>query len=269
MKPWYLGLMLGLSAPLWAANPDVNELLQQVRNRPDGSDIYSDLKLVMTDGQGGQRERDLYYLQKDQGADEKLTLYFLNPSEVKGVGFQSITYSEAAHKDDDQWLYLPAFRQVRRIAANDKRGSFMGSEYAYIDMEKLRVTDYQQQFIGETTLDGRPCWIVERTPINDEVIGRTGYYKTVLWIDKDRKLVLKQTYYDARGLMFKQMTVKRVEQVQNIWTVMHSDMEDLTNQKVSSLIFSNVRYDVGLQDNLFQQSILKSGVRSGNLPSFN
>jgi outer membrane lipoprotein-sorting protein len=175
------------------APPDPDTLMQQSRDRPDGSDIVSDTQLVMVDDRGGKRVRDLIYLQKDFGRDEKLTLYFLAPGDVKGVGFQSATYDEKAGKDDDQWIYLPAFRQVRRIASADKRGSFMGSEYAYIDLEKLRVNDYKQRVTGEEEVLGRRCWVVERTPVSDTVIARTGYYKTVVWVDVDSKLVLKQT----------------------------------------------------------------------------
>jgi outer membrane lipoprotein-sorting protein len=245
------------------APPEPDTLMQQSRDRPDGSDIVSDTQLVMVDDRGGKRVRDLIYLQKDFGRDEKLTLYFLAPGDVKGVGFQSATYDEKAGKDDDQWIYLPAFRQVRRIASADKRGSFMGSEYAYIDLEKLRVNDYKQRITGEEEVLGRRCWVVERTPVSDAVIARTGYHKTVVWVDADSKLVLKQTYYDAKNVLFKTMTVQRVEKIQDIWTVMHSDMTDHVTGKTSSLVFSNVRYSVSLPDSLFQQSVLQTGVSRG------
>lgn len=249
------------------AAPNADTLMRAVRARNDGRDVYSDVKLVLVDERGGRRVRELRYLQKDYGADEKLTLYFTTPNDVRGVGFQSFTYDERAGRSDDQWIYLPAFRQVRRIASADKRGSFMGSEFSYIDLEKLRVTDYRQRTTGEATVLGRACWIVERTPINDEVIARTGYHKTVVWVDKATNVVLKQTYYDAKGILFKQMDVARVEQVGGIWTVMQSDMHDRLSNKRSSLVFSNVRYDVGLADKLFAQSILKTGVSDADLPA--
>ncbi|HSC79087.1 MAG TPA: outer membrane lipoprotein-sorting protein [Chitinolyticbacter sp.] len=263
-----LALMLALGGGgAQAAPPDVNKILLDSRARDDGKDVYSEVKLVLTDEKGNTRVRDLLYLQKDYGGDEKLLLYFTAPTDVNGVGFQSVTYDEKLGKDDDQWIYLPAYRQVRRIASVDKRGSFMGSEFAYIDLEKLRVGDYTQKLTGEETVLGRPCWMIERTPVNEDVINRTGYYKTVVWVDKDTDVVLKQTYYDVRGILFKQMTVKKLEKIQNIWTVMHSDMQDLVSRKQSSLVFANVRYNVGLSDNLFRQSILKTGVTSANLPA--
>lgn len=257
--------LLGASAA--AAQPSADEILQRSRDRDDGRDVYSEVKLVLTDDKGNNRVRDLLYLQKDFGEDEKLLLYFRAPTDVKGVGFQSVTYSEKAGKDDDQWIYLPAYRQVRRIASADKRGSFMGSEFAYIDLEKLRVSDYRQTLKGEEQVLGRNCWVIERLPVSDEVISRTGYHKSVVWVDKQTDIVLKQTYYDARGLLFKEMQVKTLELIDGIWTVMHSDMLDIIGNKQSSLIFSNVRYNVGLSDALFRQSILKTGVSNAHLPA--
>lgn len=249
------------------ASTEVDTLLQAVRDRADGKDIYSETRLVMAEPGAGVRQRELIYLQKDYPGEERLTLYFLQPGDVKGVGFQSVNYAEVSGKDDEQWIYLPAFRQVRRIATGDKRGSFMGSEYAYVDLDKLRVTDYTQKLIGSESLQGRDCYVIERIPVSDKIITKTGYYKTVLWVDKERKLVLKQTYYNAAGVLFKEMNVNRVERIQGIWTVMESVMTDRLSGKHSTLIFGNVRYDVNLTDQLFQQQVLRTGVHDGNLPS--
>jgi outer membrane lipoprotein-sorting protein len=262
-------LVLASLASAAFAAPDADSILKAVRDRQDGKDIYSESRLILDDPSGGKRERDLIYLQKDYPEDERLTLYFKTPSDVKGVGFQSFNYNEATGKDDEQWLYMPAFRQVRRIATGDKRGSFMGSEYAYIDLDKLRVSDYKQAVTGEEAVDGRDCWVIERSPASEEVINKTGYHKTVLWVDKERNLVLKQTYYDAAGVLFKTMAVSKVEQIQGIWTVMESTMSEHVGGKRSTLQFANVHYDVGLDDKLFQQRVLQSGVNAGNLPSFN
>lgn len=266
------GLALALTAALEtdtrAGEPlSADQILLRSRERRDGNDIYSDVKLSITDQKGSTRTRQLIYLQKDRGKDERLTLYFTGPGDVKGVGFQSVSYDEAAGRDDDQWIYMPAFRQVRRIASSDKRGSFMGSEFAYIDLDKLRVTDYQQRLIGEEQVLGRSCYVIERTPRSSAVVDKTGYSRTSVWVDKETFLVLKQTYYDAKGVLFKAMEVKALEEIQGIWTVMQSDMQDFVSKKSSSLTFSNVKYDVGLSEQLFQRDVLKTGVNDGNLPA--
>lgn len=251
-----------------SATPDADSILKAVRDRNDGKDSYSESRLILDEPGGAKRERDLVYLEKDYDEDERLTLYFKSPSDVKGVGFQSANYNETTGKDDEQWLYLPAFKQVRRIATGDKRGSFMGSEYAYIDLDKLRVGDYKQTLKGSETIDGRDCWVIERIPVSEDVITKTGYHRSVVWVDKERNIVLKQTYYNAANVEFKVMNVTKVEKIQGIWTVMESTMTDRVSGKRSTLQFANVRYDVGLDDKLFQQRVLQTGVNAGNLPTF-
>jgi outer membrane lipoprotein-sorting protein len=87
-----------------------------------------------------------------------------------------------------------------------------------------------------------------------------------VWVDKESFVVIKQVYFDAKGIPFKEFQAKKMEIIQNIWTVTHSEMRDLVNNRASDLIFSDVSYDVGLDDVLFQQNIMKTGVKSGNLP---
>lgn len=133
----------------------------------------------------------------------------------------------------------------------------MGDEYAYIDIEKVRIGDYTQKVLREDTLNGRPVWVIERTPKND-TINKTGYYKSVVWVDKERDLILQQTYSDAKGIEFKKLEVKKVEQVDSIWTVMQSDMINLSKNKRSSLIYSNVHYNVNLDDKIsFSKAFLR------------
>lgn len=259
---------LGSPPPASAAAPlSADQVLEKVRDRPEGRDAFADLSLVLTDADGGRRERRLLYLQKKVGKDDHLTLYFTGPSEVKGVGLQSISHDEADGRPDEQWIYLPAFRQVRRIAAGDKRGAFMGSQFSYIDLDRLRVTDYRQTLVGEDKVLGRDCHVIERLPVSSEVTGRTGYHRLRVWVDKQTSVILRQTYGDAGGLMFKQYDAVRVERIQDIWTVTEGTMTDKVSGRHSTLAFSNVRYDLGLADSLFQQEILRTGISHASLPA--
>jgi Outer membrane lipoprotein-sorting protein len=249
-----------------SAFPNPDKLISESRNRYDGKDVYTEATLVLIDERGRVRNREMRYLQRDHGSDEQLTMIFSGPADVKGVGFQNITYDEKKNEPDGQWLYMPAFRQIRRIAAADKRGSFMGSEFAYIDLEKPRVSDYTQKVTGEATVQGRSCWVVERVARNAEVTARTGYKKTIVWIDKESKVALKQAYFDAKDIEFKQMNVNKLEKIQDIWTIMEMDMYDRVTKKRSKLVFRAVRYNIGLGDKFFNQSILRTGISDADLP---
>ena len=253
-----LGVLFQMQVVATAQPAD--EILIKSRDRDNGKDVYSEAQLILTDDSGRRRVRELYYLQKNEDGNERLTLYFTDPSDVRGVAFQSLNYNENKHKENDQWIYLPAFRQTRRIAMADKRGAFMGTDFSYIDMEKLRVSDYTQTLVGEEKFNGYNCNVIERKPVSDAIINKTGYQKTVVWVDKESHVVLKQDFYDVNGILFKTMTVKKLEKIQGIWTVVHADIDNILKKRSSSLIASRTQYNVGLSENLFNQSVMKMGV---------
>ena len=265
------GLLAPAFAPSFAASPPAaaaaDEILRRVRAHPAVQDTRCEVVLRLDDPDGGRRERSLVYLQKRYGADERLTLCFTGPADVRGVGLQSLNHDESDPRPDEQWIFLPAFRQVRRVAADDKRGAFMGSQFSYADLDRLRVGDFAQMLQGEERVLGRDCHVIERTARSDEVVGRTGYLRQRVWVDQERSLVLRQAYHDPAGLLFKQLDVTRVERIQDVWTVMESVMVDRASRRSSTLVFSDVRYDTGLDDALFRQDILKTGIGRGNLPA--
>lgn len=91
-------------------------------------------------------------------------MYFSAPTDVRDVAFHIENPHETLGLEDSQWMYLPVSRQTRRISTTDKRGSFMGSEYSYADLDKIRVKDYSQKLVGEEQIKGRDCYVIEREP---------------------------------------------------------------------------------------------------------
>lgn len=258
-----LSSLVSLQSTVVFAEPtDASALLEKVRDRDDGKDILAKATLEIRENDGSLRKRELHFLQKDYADEEKMSIFFEAPADVKGVGLQSLNYSEKLNKDDEQWMYLPGLRQIRRIATDDKRGSFMGSQFSYIDLDKLRVTDYSQKIVGQETVGERKCTVIERTPVSDSIVSKSGYQRMLTWVDNERLIVLKQEYFDERNIKFKTLTITRVELVDGIWTAMESNMTDHVNNRSSTLLFSNVRYNVGLDDNNFTQMALKKGVYS-------
>lgn len=245
--------------------PTADKILEQVRDRDDGKDIYSEVVMELEDSKGKIRKREMYYLQKDQGQDSAMAIYFSSPADVKGVGFQTINYEESKQQEADQWMYLPAFRQNRRVSASDKRGAFMGSEYAYIDLDKVRVGDYRQTLAGEEEVGGRPSYKIERKPASDAIIRKTGYHKGIVWVDKERNILLRETYFDVKGIAFKTITALDVDEIDGVWTVLTSEAVNHVSGDKSRLIFSKVKYNVGIDEALFALPALKTALKSGKI----
>lgn len=259
-------MMTAFSVEAFATTMSADQILEKVRNRPDGKDNFAKASLILKEKDGSARTRNLYFLQKDYGKDDHLTLSFYEPADVKGVVLQSINYDEMKDVEDDQWMYLPAMRQIRRISASDKRGSFMGSQFSYIDLDRLRVTDYQQKLLGSEQVGDWGCYLIERIPASLEVKNRTGYEKVHVWVDKETFVVVKQAFFDAKGVPFKEFIAKDLKKIDGVWTVTHSVMQDLVTQRASDLVFSDVHYDVGLDDSYFKKNIMRRGIKDGNLP---
>lgn len=248
-----------------SAASEANQILEKVRDRYDGKDYLSSIRLVNQSDKQLINERKMYMLQKDVDKNEMTILSVQYPVDVRDVSFLIRTYEEAKGKEDEQWMYLPAFRKVRRISAKDKRGAFMGSEFAYFDLDKLRIADFDSKILGEDNLNGRDVVKIERTPISQDVINKSGYHRVIMWVDTQRDLALRQEYFDAKGILFKQLDSNKVEKIQDIWTITHSTMENFVENKTTDLFYDQTQYNVGLEDKLFRKSKMKRGYKSNDV----
>jgi hypothetical protein len=137
-KKLLIGLTLGLSlltTNLLADDAKARAIMEKLDARDDGKTIEQDMLMVLIDKNGKKRVRDMKSYGKDFGVDEYQIMFFKSPSDVKNTAFLTYDYDDAS-KDDDQWLYLPALKKVKRIPSADKSGSFMGSDFSYYDMTK-------------------------------------------------------------------------------------------------------------------------------------
>ncbi len=218
--------LLMFTSTLALAAPNADDIIRQARDRNDGKSFMSQVSLILLDKQGNSRVREFSYLQKDYADSDKFTMYFSAPNDVRNVAFHIENPHEALNAEDSQWMYLPVSRQTRRISTTDKRGAFMGSDYSYADLDKIRAEDYRQTLVGEETLGGRECYVIERTPVSAQILAKTGYNQLKVWIDKQNKLVMRQDFFDVKGVMFKQMRTLRVETVDHIDSITLSETED-------------------------------------------
>ncbi|MGR5063611.1 outer membrane lipoprotein-sorting protein [Photobacterium sp. DNB22_13_2] len=260
MKKGIVAALL-FSSFLSYASPDADSILTAVRDRDDGQSYVSDVELNLINSDGNVRARNMYMLQKDTNDKEMTYIYFYDSVDVRGVSFLMYTYQEQTGSADDQWLYLPAFRKIRRIGSNDKRGSFMGSTFSYYDLDKIRVGDYQSTVVGEETIDGRDTWVIEQIPSSQEVINKTGYYKVTRWVDKEREIFVRSDYFDAKDVLFKRQEAIEVEAIQGIWTVTNAKTSNFVNNTSSEMIFNKLEYNVGLDNKKFSKRALKNGLK--------
>ncbi|MDT8447178.1 MAG: outer membrane lipoprotein-sorting protein [bacterium] len=257
--------LLVFSQPVFALSPQ--EIIEKSDKLDDGETSISEMTMIMVDSKDQQRVRKLKSFRKDY-ADEttKSLMFFLDPADVKNTSFLAFDY-EPADKDDDNWLYLPALRKVKRIASSNKKDSFMGTDFTYHDMNGLEVSDWSYQMVKESEMiDGQDCWVIGSVPRQDiaaQVIEDTGYLKRLAWVRKDNFMVVQGKVWVKKGQKIKIMKASDIQQIQGIWTAKKLEMSTFSrNQREHStvLVFDNLQYNQGVDDQLFNTQRMQRGL---------
>lgn len=185
------------------------------------------------------------------GDGDKTLVVFERPRDVKGTVF--LTYS---HKEgnDDQWLFLPALRRIKRISSANRSGPFMGSEFAYEDITSFEVERYTYQFIkDEECVDGLTCHVLERYPKDKN----SGYTKQVVHADKNHYRIRQIDYYDRKGDHLKTLTRNNYQKIDGFWRASNWEMVNHLTKKSTSLLWKDRQFGTGLSESDFDKSAMK------------
>ena len=223
-----------------------------VRNSGFG-DFTANIRMILKDRHGQESTRIIRvrFKEADDGGDKSL-LIFDNPKDVKGTALLTFTHKVG---DDDQWLYLPALKRVKRISSRNKSGSFVGSEFAYEDISSQEVEKYTYKWLRDEMYEGQDCFVVARFPIDKK---NSGYIRQVIWIDKKEYRTLKVDYFDRKDSLLKTLTAKNYNKyLAKYWRAHNVNMANHQNGKSTELIWSDFQFNVGLKDSEFNKNSLK------------
>ena len=212
----------GLIPPEKAFALSGREIMEKVTARDEGDRSISEMEMILIDKKGKKRVRKLKTYGMDQGKDSLSLMFFLSPADVRNTGFLTYDYDESG-KDDDQWLYLPALRKTKRIAAGDKSGSFMGSDLNYSDMTSPDLDLYDYTLMTETKVKGKKVWQIKAVPKTKDEAGKSGYSKSVVFIRQDNLVMVRGVRWVYKKKRNKYLDVKKLEKIDGIWvsTEMH------------------------------------------------
>lgn len=224
-------------------------------NREDGDDQNSSSLFHLINKRGQKRLRDTVRRWKDydgkKGFDEKTIIFFQSPPEVQGTGFLNWSYPDI-NKDDDQWLYLPALRKIKRISASDKEDSFMGTDFTFDDMGDREVEEDTHKLIRQDTFEGNKCFIVESTPKEKNYI----YSKKLVWVINGEWIIPKTEYYNRKGKLLKHLHVQW-HKVQGIWSWKDVVMKNVQTGHQTHIAVKDTKFNLGFKDALFTQRTLR------------
>ena len=238
------------------------EIMQKVDARDDGAQVKREFTLEMTNRNGASRtERTIGY-RKYFGAEKRTIFFYTEPTNVRGTGFLTFDYPDPK-ADDDQWLYLPALRKVRRISASDRGDYFLGTDFTYEEIkkeQKVELSDYRFTLTGRETVDGHDTLVVEGLPANEEVARELGYSRVVWRVDPVIWMSRLSDYYDLGGNHLKTIHLEEVREIDGILTAMKVFARNHKTGHSTRLTFAEVDYKVDVNDSLFAKNRLRRGL---------
>jgi len=257
MKKFTLMFMLLLVATAILSAEKITglQIIENVYNRPTGNDQTADLTMTLINSHGEKRIREIKQFSKDSGNMEKKIMFFVSPADVRNTSFMNWSYDDAA-KADDQWIYLPALRKIKRISSDSKSDYFMGSDFTYDDLGDRHPNEDTHKLLREEVIDGDSCFVVESIPKEEDYM----YSKTISWIVKDKWIGKKKEFYDEDGDLLKILSIKKIQKIKNYQVIMLSEMHNVQSDHKTIMELKNVTIDAGISDSKFTERMMKRGL---------
>ncbi|WP_319560792.1 outer membrane lipoprotein-sorting protein [Marispirochaeta sp.] len=229
------------------------EVMENVYNRPVGEAMSAELLMTITNSRGSTRERSIVQYGLDAGDADKKIMFFAAPADVRDTSFMTWSWDDG--RDDEQWIYLPALRRVKRISSDSKNDSFMGSDFTYDDLGDRHPSEDSHKIIGEESLKGEECYVIESTPVKKG----DAFSKTVSWIIKDKWLGLQKEFHDKRGDVYKVLSIDKFEKIDGYWVVTDMLMEDSDRGSSTRIEMNDVSFSVSLEEDFFSERQMRLG----------
>jgi outer membrane lipoprotein-sorting protein len=232
------------------------QIFQEAAARDSGYHHYkADVTMVLKDKTSTTSTRKMELSNMEVKGDGARTLVvFNNPADVKGTKVLTASHWRTA---DEQWIYLPAFSRVKQISTANQSASFMGSELSYEDLNSinLEVPKYSYTYLKDESLDGVPCFVVERRPRYES----SSYVRQVAWLDKADYVIRRVEYYDQDPRPFKRLTVTGYHRFLNKYLrAAQMIMENLRTGRSTVLQWEQYRFEgSGISEADFSAAALK------------
>lgn len=239
------------------------DIMQKVNGVDEGKHLISHIKMTMINKKGNTRTREAVTYRKNFNQERRTFLVFKSPSNVDGTSFLTYDYVTAS-KDDDQWLYLPSLRKVRRISSSDRGDYFLGTDFTYEDIKKagkIEIDDFdfvhqgrESISLGENSVNTIK---VEAKPKNDELRKELGYGNSTLWINPENWIIVKVHYEDLKGRDLRTYTAGDIRKIEGIWSKHLLEVKNHKTGHYSRFEISDLDYNTKISDKRFNKRAMK------------
>lgn len=266
MRSWPVLLMALLA---WHSDGDVDSAIELSAKDIAEKNFYvtkilnlhteSTMTLINDKGQKRIRKMAGVSTVQPNGMDTKMMIHFLYPGDVNGTAYLQIQKHDG---EDDMWIYLPALKKVRRLVANNKKDSFVGSDISYGDLLLPTVETFRHTLVKMENLDGEACWVVESVPATEQIKKDYGYGRRVSWIRKSNYMEKRVEYFDTALRPLKVQVVpevKEVDAVNHKWWAIRREILNQQTGHSTILVMDNVDASAPVGDNFFTPRYLERG----------
>ncbi|MDR2534916.1 MAG: outer membrane lipoprotein-sorting protein [Treponema sp.] len=233
---------------------DAGAIVSSSRNRIKADTVSTRSRMVITAKGGAASERVVDQYEKDGPKGSRTIIVFQSPSTVSGTRFLTM---ENSGSPSDRWIFLPSLGKVRRIAASEGSGSFMGTDMSYDDISSMdrNVNLDTHRLLREDSLNGKSCYVIESVPKDNSY----QYSKMIQWIDKSSFVNHKVELFDKRGAMVKMLETLELKEVQGRLTPTITKMTTLNTGTFTTIYVDIIKYDDPIPEGVFTTAFLETG----------
>jgi len=234
---------------------DAASIVEQSRNRIKADTVSTRSRMIITAKNGAVTERVMdQYSKKDAQGNARAVIVFQDPASVRGSRFLTV---ENPGREKDQWIFLPSLGKIRRIAASEGSGSFMGSDFSYDDISSTdRKTDQDNHRILRTEkFNDKDCYVIESSAKD----ANYQYSKMIQWIDAKNFVIYKIELYDRRGNQVKLLEIPEYREVQGRLAPYVTKMTTIADGTSTSINVVNLKYDDPIPEGVFTTRFLETG----------
>lgn len=246
MNKHFAALVLAL--PLIAQ--DARQIMQDVQDRQNATSQRYEGTLKVIDSKNKISEKRWTYDRLGSAGNSKVVLRFIAPAEVKGVALLIVNHPDRA---SDQWMWTPALQRDRRIAFQDRSTRFFGTDFSFEDLEERDVSQYDYRILGEESVNGAACWKIESKPKKSK---SSQYTQSIIWVQKERMVFARIESYQGDKLI-RRIGYSDYQKVQDIWTPMNLEVEDVARKSRTVLRTEKLQYNVPLKEEMFTLQALR------------
>jgi hypothetical protein len=247
-----LALMAVLAAGSVVRAQDARQIISEVHLRSRVTSQQYAGTLTVVDGGNRVTEKKWTYARTGSHGNSKVVIRFTAPAEVKGVGLLILNYPDRA---SNQWMWTPGINRERRVATQDRRSRFFGTDFSFEDLEERDVEHYDYRLQADETLDGEGCWKIAAAP---KAGRRSQYTRSTYWVRKGSYTYARIENFDGDTLI-RRLRYRNLENIQGVWTARAIEVEDVMRKSRTVLTLDSIIYNQPLADDDFTVQALRRG----------